>query len=253
MLGFDKKIVRDQQGKIMMPIVETFLSLNGEGLQSGKPSMFIRLQGCNLRCKYDDKTGLCDTPEALAFPERCSKSNYKYKTAQELAQEIKLSKVKRICLTGGEPLARNGIAEFIKDLQCELDCKVNIEIETNGSINLEDTFKNTDINMNNISFTLDYKSKSSGEEFTMDLTNWSTLREYDAIKFVVCNKQEMEKAVFLLKKYKPKAQPIFSPVFGKIDLKDIWEYTYSKEVIELDIKVQIQLHKIAYDSTTRGV
>lgn len=253
MLVFDTNVVRNVNGEIMMPVVENFLSLNGEGLESGKPSMFIRLQGCNLRCKYDDKTKLCDTPEGLAFPQKCSSKNYTYKTARELAKEILNVKVNRVCLTGGEPLAREGIAEFIKDLTLHLRHRsITIEIETNGSISLMDTFKYIDI-PDSVVFTLDYKSKSSGERDKMNLLNWSLLRQKDAIKFVVSNREEMEEAVELLKQLQPKAQPIFSPMFNKISLQEMWEFIYSPEVIELDIKAQLQLHKIVYDPSVKGV
>ena len=252
MLKFDTNIQRNNNGEIMMPVVENFLSLNGEGLDIGKPSMFIRLQGCNLRCKYDDRTGLCDTPEGLAFPQRCSRNNFTYKTARELANEVRKSKVKRICLTGGEPLAREGIAEFINELAKLLPTSIRIEIETNGSISLQKTFKYIDA-PSNVSFTLDYKAKSSGEELKMDLLNWDVLDENDAIKFVVSNREEMERAVKLLKQYQPKAQAIFSPMFNKIDLQEMWEYIYSPEVIELDIKAQLQLHKVVYSPEVKGV
>ena len=252
MLKFDIQVVRNREGKIMMPVVETFLSLNGEGLDSGKPSVFIRLQGCNLRCNYNDITKLCDTPEGLAFPQRCSRSNYTYMSAKSLAEQVTNLKAKRICLTGGEPLAREGIAEFIKDLTENLAEDVKIEIETNGSINLEKTFKYIP-KPKNVIFTLDYKSKSSGEELKMDLSNWEYLGKEDAIKFVVSNKEEMEKAVKLLKQIKPLAQPIFSPMFGKIDLQEMWEFVYNPEVIDLDIKAQVQLHKIVYSPDVKGV
>jgi 7-carboxy-7-deazaguanine synthase len=37
-----------------MQITEIFLSIQGEGLQSGLPTLFIRFSGCNLRCTYCD-------------------------------------------------------------------------------------------------------------------------------------------------------------------------------------------------------
>lgn len=251
MITFDNTITRNTRGQIMMPVVESFLSLNGEGLCSGMPSMFIRLQGCNLRCKFDDRTGLCDTPEGLAFPQKCSSKNYTYRTAKELAEEVIKAKVNRICLTGGEPLAREGIAEFIEDL-CNYLPDVIIEIETNGSIDLRHVFKHIEPGAN-VRFTLDYKSESSGEREKMILTNWTLLEQNDCIKFVVSNRSEMEHAVQLLKRYKPNAQAIFSPMFGKISLQEMWEYIHSPEAIELDIKAQIQLHKIVYDPNKRGV
>ncbi|MFH1230658.1 MAG: 7-carboxy-7-deazaguanine synthase QueE, partial [Planctomycetota bacterium] len=46
-------------------IVSIFSSIQGEGLYVGKPHLFIRFAGCNLRCHY------CDTAEALVTPKYC--------------------------------------------------------------------------------------------------------------------------------------------------------------------------------------
>ena len=37
-------------------VVETFVSINGEGKKAGRLAMFIRLKGCNLNCSYCDTT-----------------------------------------------------------------------------------------------------------------------------------------------------------------------------------------------------
>ena len=87
----------------------------------------------------------------------------------------------------------------------------------------------------------------------MLLRNWDFLNEDDVIKCVVGNREDMEDAVAKIKERKPKAQIIFSPVFNEIELKEIWEFACEPDIIPLDIKVQVQLHKIAYPWDMRGV
>ena len=52
---------------------------------------------------------------------------------------------------------------------------------------------------------------------------------------------------------KPLAPLYFSPMFGVTDLQELWEYAYQPEVVDLNIRVQYQLHKLFYDPTVKGV
>lgn len=234
---------------LKMPILEHFVSLNGEGMHSGKPVMFIRLVGCNLRCDYDG-CGVCDTPESLEYPHERKCQDFTYMTAEELAVLIKESKVPRICLTGGEPLGRKNIGRFINELSELLNHSVLIEIETNGSIKLEPLgIENGD----HITFTVDYKSISSRMNGRMYMKNWEYLTEKDSIKFVVANREEMDDAIAKIREYQPKANLIFSPMFGRVNLEELWTYCHQEEVMDLDLKVQVQLHKIFFDPAKKGV
>ena len=132
MIKFDNTIKRDEFGNIMMPISYTLIEL-GRGVEAGRPTVFVGLKCCNSLCKTGDKT--CNAPELLSL----QNEGLVYKTAKEIAEEVIESKAKRVCLTVEEPLARKGIAEFIKDL-CELLPNKIIEIETNGSIGIYRTF-----------------------------------------------------------------------------------------------------------------
>ena len=82
-------------------VVETFVSINGEGTRAGQLAMFVRFKGCNLRCEY------CDTMWANE-----KDAEYKVMSGEELLDSIKNSGVKNVTLTGGEPLLQNNIKGF---------------------------------------------------------------------------------------------------------------------------------------------
>lgn len=98
----------------MYPLVEIFESLQGEGRNSGRPVVFVRFAGCNLKCPW------CDTD----FSKRFSLS------LEELLSEIKSFKPKSVILTGGEPTIQNGIPELVAALKQE---GYWIGVETNGT------------------------------------------------------------------------------------------------------------------------
>ena len=76
----------------VLPISESFVSIQGEGKLTGVPSWFVRLAGCNLRCRW------CDTPYASWNPEKT------VRTIDELVEEAVASGTKHAVLTGGEPM-----------------------------------------------------------------------------------------------------------------------------------------------------
>jgi 7-carboxy-7-deazaguanine synthase len=74
-----------------MRIVETFESLQGEGIWLGMPSLFIRVAGCNLTCAY------CDTAGARDPAAGCERS------VEDLAALAHQSVSRHVVITGGEP------------------------------------------------------------------------------------------------------------------------------------------------------
>ena len=127
-------------------VVETFVSINGEGKKAGRLAMFIRLKGCNLNCSY------CDTTWANKRDARCE-----LLTAPQIVERIKEAGVELVTLTGGEPLLDENVSELIGSIL--MMPKVEIEIETNGSIDLKPFLK-----FENVSFTMDYKLPESDME-----------------------------------------------------------------------------------------
>ena len=86
----------------MIDVVETFVSINGEGMKAGQLAFFLRLKGCNLCCSY------CDTMWA-----NDSKCEYVSRDKEEIYKEIKSSGITNVTITGGEPLNRDGIKELL--------------------------------------------------------------------------------------------------------------------------------------------
>lgn len=217
-----------------MDVNEIFYSIEGEGIRAGYPCVFVRFNGCNLRCKY------CDT----GYAQKPGDSNM---TLQEIVDQVKQYKCHRVTLTGGEPLLQSDIAKLVKALSDE---GMEINIETNGSIPLE----NFDWCMCNVLFTMDYKTEASGESHNMYLPNLSYLSASDVLKFVVGSKEDIQQAFYIVDQYLDRCNPpmiFFSPVFGSIEPKDIVEAI--KQSGHTECRVQLQLHKFIWPPEQRGV
>ena len=212
---------------------EIFGSIDGEGLRTGELATFIRLAGCNLRCRY------CDTDYALSMKQG------KQMTIEEIIKKAKEIGYKNITLTGGEPLFQKNSFKLIDEL---IKNNFNINIETNGSIDI------TPLLSKNVLITLDYKTISSGANDKMLLSNYEKLRENDVLKFVG-NRDDLEDIKNIIKKYNIKSYIYLSPIFNEIQLYELVDFLKKlhKEVNTDKIRVQVQLHKIIWDPNLRGV
>lgn len=217
-------------------VVEIFESINGEGKKAGQLALFIRFQKCNLNCSY------CDTKWANS-----DDSPYTLMNLEELYKKVVESGIKNVTITGGEPLLQENIEIFLKKLA--ENPEINVEIETNGSINLKrfGEIKNAP------SFTMDYKLPKSNMEKFMDLENFKYLKEKDTVKFVVSNIDDLERAREIIEKYSlvEKCAVYISPVFGKIELSSIVDFM--KKYKMNGVNMQLQIHKIIWDPETKGV
>jgi len=102
-------------------ICEIFYSFQGESTFMGRPTVFIRLSECNLKCS------ICDTKYAL----RRGKSI----KLTRILQIIRKIRTPYICITGGEPLLQKApLKKLISEL---LRIKKVVSIETNGSISVK--------------------------------------------------------------------------------------------------------------------
>lgn len=217
-------------------VVEIFTSINGEGRRAGQLALFIRFQKCNLHCSY------CDTRWA-----NTDSAAYTELTEDELYDEIKKSGIRNITLTGGEPLLQPEIGVLLHKLAA--DDALSVEIETNGSIGIEEfsRLKNPPL------FTLDYKLPASGMEAYMKVENFAYLKPEDTVKFVAGSRQDLERAREIISGFQltEKCAVYISPVFGAIAPAEIVEFM--KQYRLNGVNLQLQLHKIIWDPQQRGV
>ncbi len=108
---------------MVLNVAEIFLSVQGEGIFSGVPSIFVRVAGCNLDCSF------CDTPFAKKFSEA------EEIPVKNILEEVKKFNVEHVVITGGEPtLYPEQLAFLCKELAI-LNKKVTIE--TNSTTNVD--------------------------------------------------------------------------------------------------------------------
>ena len=216
-------------------LTEIFYSLQGESLTSGLPTIFVRLTGCPLRCVY------CDTEYAFTGGERQS--------LETIIETIRQYPCKRICLTGGEPLAQPNAIELMKRLLSE---GYDISLETAGALTVE----NVPVAVSKV---MDLKTPSSGEADKNLWSNLEHLTQHDQIKFVIMNRTDYEWAKIQLIEHKLNdlvGTVWFSPMFNVAD--DIDEQispevpVLARELAEwmladaLPVRFQLQLHKIIW-------
>lgn len=219
----------------MLPVVEKFISINGEGAHAGELAVFIRFRSCNLSCSYCD-TCWANTENAPA----------EYESVEELSAWVAETEVRNVTLTGGEPLLQKECGA-LAELLIKNGCRV--EIETNGSISLE---RLASAEYRPI-FTMDYKLPSSGMEEFMCIDNFRLLGCHDTVKFVSGSIADLEKAAELIDKYRltQRCHVYISPVFGEIDPADIVEFMEEHKMN--GVRLQLQLHKFIWEPTRRGV
>jgi 7-carboxy-7-deazaguanine synthase len=100
-----------------MIINEIFHSLQGEGGLAGLPSVFVRLAGCPLRCKW------CDTK--YAWPESAGTEH----TADQVKEQIESYRANHLVITGGEPMTNPQLPDLLKAIAGQ---NMHITIETSG-------------------------------------------------------------------------------------------------------------------------
>ncbi len=229
--------------QILYPVVEKFISINGEGSKAGELAAFIRMKGCNLACSY------CDTSWANQSDCPCD-----WLSAADLIAWLQSQGAVNVTLTGGEPLLTPHISELIQAIgNAPLNPEetssplFQIEIETNGSIPLETFARITP----RPSFTMDFKCPGSGMTDAMITDNFRILDNYDTVKFVVSNYEDLEKSREVIEKYVEKGYIYFSPVFGRIDPKDIVDYMTAHHMN--GVRIQLQMHKFIWPPDMRGV
>lgn len=237
---------------VALPVVERFVSINGEGLRAGRLAVFIRMAGCNLACSW------CDT--AWANEDSCPHETL---AIDALVAWVASAGVSCVTLTGGEPALQPGLPRLIEALALSdrwggEDPRV-IEIETNGSVDL------TELHMlrqelaqkaskqTTVAFTVDCKLPSSGMAAEMLPDNYALLGREDTVKFVVAGEEDLQSALACIREYHldKGCEVLLSPVFSCIEPAEIVAFMMEHELTMS--RIQLQLHKIIWPHAEKGV
>lgn len=213
-------------------ISEIFYSIQGEGTRAGLPCVFIRFQGCELRCNW------CDTPYALEIKQREQLLSF-----EEIIENVKKYNCNFVMFTGGEPLYHKGVNELIKWF---CDNNYTVVIETNGHQPISDIDSRAN-------FVMDIKCPSSKMDKFNNYENFKFLKKDDEVKFVIMNREDFDFAVDIIIKYdlnKIIDNILFSPVFGVLEPLKLAEWILKEN---LRVRMQLQIHKYIWHPTTRGV
>ena len=212
----------------MLKINEIYASIQGESSHTGLPCIFIRLTGCNLRCTW------CDT--AYAFHKGDDL------TVEETIQKVETFSLPLVEITGGEPLMQEEVYPLMDKL---LETGYRVMLETGGALPIDKVPEK-------VIKILDMKCPGSGEDKKNHLKNLKFLAPHDEVKFVLLDRADYEWSRDLLKKLDlpSSIQILFSPVFDKLDLKDLSEWILEDR---LPVRLQTQLHKVIWNKNATGV
>jgi 7-carboxy-7-deazaguanine synthase len=214
---------------------EIFYSIQGEGTRAGLPCAFIRLTGCPLRCSY------CDT--AYAFSEG------RWMTLGEILAQVRGFGCPTVELTGGEPLAQPQAYELLDRLAAEF---ATVLLETSGALSIA----RVDPRVVRI---VDVKCPSSGEEGKNDWSNLALLTPRDEVKFVIGTQADYEWARERIREHDltRRCPVLLSPVTvlengepSGLKPADLAGWILADR---LEVRLNLQLHKILWPEETRGV
>lgn len=200
-------------------ITEIFHSLQGESRTVGKPTVFIRLTGCPLRCAY------CDT--AYAF------SGGLLLGLEEILLTVASWQPQYVCVTGGEPLAQKECWPLLVAL---CDAGYQVSLETSGAIDV------TGVDQR-VSKVLDLKTPKSGEVHRNFYDNLKLLTKNDQLKFVIADEEDYQWSKTRIDEFGLTAcvdEILFSPVHETLKPDMLAEWILRDR---LPVRLQLQLHK----------
>jgi 7-carboxy-7-deazaguanine synthase len=208
-------------GGITLRITELFHSLQGETSRVGLPTVFVRLTGCPLRCRW------CDT-------------TYSFQGGETLELDAVLARIARygtpaVCVTGGEPLAQKNCLPLL-DALC--DAGYSVSLETSGAYDIG----GVDARVSRI---VDIKPPESGEAGRNRWENLAHLTQHDEVKFVLANRADYDWARDIIHQHRlaGRCPILFSPVHNELPAAQLAGWILADHVA---VRMQVQLHKLLW-------
>ncbi len=210
-----------------MRVTEIFFSIQGESTHAGKPCVFVRFTGCDLRCGY------CDTEYAFYGGKAMSRA--------EIHGEIARHSAHFVCLTGGEPMLQKELPELAQEL---LDRGYQVSVETHGQHPLDRLPRG-------VCKIVDLKTPGSHEQHT-DFSQLKKLVPGDELKVVVTDEPDFHWAVRIIDELDlwSRVPVLFSPAYGSVEARDLARWLLESK---RPARLQLQLHKLVWGAQARGV
>lgn len=208
-------------------VSEIFRSIQGEGLRAGRPCVLVRLAGCDVGCAW------CDTPHARTGGEAMTIPAVLARVA-ELGGPL-------VEVTGGEPLAQPGALTLLGAL-----CEAGYEtlLETSGTVDIAPVDPR-------VVRIVDVKCPSSGVTETMHWANLDVLRSVDEVKFVLADRADYDFAREVIARYglTDRCAVLLGAVADRLAPAELAEWILADR---LDVRLQLQLHKLVWPGEDRG-
>jgi 7-carboxy-7-deazaguanine synthase len=213
---------------LVLRVTEIFHSIQGESTHAGLPCVFVRLTGCNLRCRW------CDT--AYAF------EGGRAMSVAEVVAEVEGFGCPLVEITGGEPLLQPDAVPLMEEL---LRRGHRVLLETGGSLPIANVPEG-------VLRIVDVKCPGSGEVAANRWENLEVLRAGDEVKFVIAGRDDYLWAARELatRGLASRCTVLFSPVQGEVEPGELARWVLEDR---LPVRVQIQLHKALWPGAERGV
>lgn len=200
---------------------EIFHSLQGEADAVGYPTVFIRLTGCPLRCRY------CDTQ--YAFHEG------RWMSLADILEAVSAFGARHVCVTGGEPLAQPACITLLQQL-CDTGYEVSLETSGALDIGLVDA---------RVSRVVDVKTPDSGEVQSNRPENLTLLTSRDQLKFVIGSRADFDwsRRFVADQQLDGRCTILFSPSYGRLPAPQLAQWILDER---LNVRFQLQLHKVLW-------
>jgi 7-carboxy-7-deazaguanine synthase len=212
-----------------LTINEIYQSIQGESTWAGQRCVFVRLSFCDLRCNY------CDTEYAFYEGKKMS--------LREILERVASFQCPLVEVTGGEPLLQKNVLPLMSML---CDARHTVLLETSGAHDIS----TVDPRVHRI---MDLKTPGSGEADKNRWSNIDHLTAGDEVKFVMGSREDYEWSCDKVRRFdliRRCRTVLFSPIFGRIDPRRIAEWILADK---LDVRLQLQIHKLIWSPTERGV
>ena len=213
----------------MLSVNEIFYSIQGESTHAGRPCVFVRLAGCDLRCTW------CDT--AYAF------NDGRKMSVDEVVERVDAYGSPLVEVTGGEPLLQEDVYPLMQRL---IDSGRTVLLETGGQVDVSRV-------PSAVVKVMDVKCPASGESARVDWDNIDRLGTRDQVKFVIQDRDDYEYARDIVTRHaldRRCAAVLLSPVHAVLSPKDLSEWILADR---LPVRLQLQIHKHIWGADVRGV